>query len=146
IIPDVVINDSIAPQALQALTRAMGTKVADLRDAIASQALVIKRSGKLSGPTAPVTPEMLNGLYANLVERKVAPDRALYDGAAEWVARSLGYEMTRVAFGVEAEFIRRAQDDVVLQRAAQLLQGSRTPREVFAHLEAKKATEVPASR
>lgn len=146
IIPDVVVNDSIAPQALQALTRAMGSKVADLRDAIASQALAIKRSGKLSGPTSPVTPEMLNGLYANLVERKVAPDRALFDGAAEWIARSLGYEMTRVAFGVEAEFMRRAQDDVVLQRAAQLLQGSRTPREVFAHLENKKNVEVPASR
>ncbi|MEO7362622.1 MAG: S41 family peptidase [Gemmatimonadaceae bacterium] len=146
IIPDVVINDSIAPQALQALTRAMGTKVADLRDAIASQALVIKRTSKLSGPSAPVTPDMLNGLYGNLVERKVAPDRALYDGAAEWIARSLGYEMTRVAFGVEAEFMRRAQDDIVLQRAAQLLQGSRTPREVFAHLENKKSTEVPASR
>ncbi|MEP6836264.1 MAG: S41 family peptidase [Gemmatimonas sp.] len=146
IIPDVVANDSVAPLALQALTRAMGPKVADLRDAIASEALVIKRSGKLSGPTATVTPEMLNGLYANLVQRKAAPERALYDGAAEWIARSLGYEMTRVAFGIEAEFLRRAQDDVALQRAAQLLSGSRTPREVFAHLESPAKVEIPAKR
>ncbi|MGV3709464.1 MAG: S41 family peptidase [Gemmatimonas sp.] len=147
IIPDVTVADSVAPKALQALTRAMGPKVADLRDAIAAEALVIKRQGKLSGPTAPVTPEMLNDLYVNLQKRNVAPVRALYDGAAEWIARSLGYEMTRVAFGVEAEFARRAVDDVVLQRAMALLQGARTPREVFARLEdAKGGVVVPAKR
>lgn len=146
IMPDLVANDSVAPQALQALTRAMGAKVADLRDAIASEALAIKRSGKLTGPTAPVTPEMLSGLYGNLAQRKAAPDRVLFDGASEWIARSLGYEMTRVSFGVEAEFLRRAQDDVALQRAAQLLQGSRTPREVFAHLESRDKIEVPTKR
>lgn len=147
IIPDVVVSDSVAPQALQALTRALGTHVSSLRDAIAAEALVIKRSGRLSGPTAAVTPDMLNGVYAGLVSRNVAPGRPLFDAAAEWVARSLGYEMTRVAFGVEAEFMRRAQDDVALQRAVQLLQGSRTPREVFAHLESlNNKVVVPAAR
>lgn len=140
ILPDVQVSDSVAPQALQALTRAMGNKVADLRDAIAGEALKVKRSGQLSGPTAAVTPAMLNELYVNLQQRKVAPERALYDGAAEWLARSLGYEMTRVTFGVEAEFLRRAQDDPALQRTKQLLEGASTPREVFAHLE----TSAPA--
>lgn len=135
ILPDVPVSDSVAPQALQALTRAMGNKVADLRDAIAGEALKVKRTGGLPGPTAAVTPAMLNDLYVNLEQRKVAPNRALYDGAAEWVARSLGYEMTRVTFGVEAEFLRRAHDDLALQRTAQLLAGARTPREVFAHLQ-----------
>ena len=146
IIPDVIAADSVAPQALQALTRAMGAKVADLRDAIASEALAIKRSGKLAAPGSAVTPEMLNGLYENLVQRKAAPPRALFDGAAEWIARSLGYEMTRVVFGVEAEFLRRAQDDVALQKAAELLRGARTPREVFAHLESQNKIAVPAKR
>jgi len=34
---------------------------------------------------------------------------------------------------------------VVLQRAAALMQGSRSPRDVFARLEQQKAIEVPAS-
>ncbi|MBC8087566.1 MAG: S41 family peptidase [Phycisphaerae bacterium] len=147
IIPDVVVSDSIAPLALQTLTRALGPSVSSLRDAIAAEALNIKRSGKLAGPNAPVTQEMLNGVYAGLVSRTASPGRPLFDAAAEWIARSLGYEMTRVSFGVEAEFSRRAHDDVVLQRAVQLLQGSRTPREVFAHLESMNAkVVVPAAR
>lgn len=146
IIPDVQLSDSVAPQALQALTRSLGVHVSALRDAIAAEALNIKRNGKLSGPTATVTPEMLNNVYAGVVSRNVTIDRALYDAAAEWVARSLGYEMTRVSFGSEAEFMRRAQDDIVLQRAVQLLQGARTPREVFAGLEGSGKVVVPAAR
>lgn len=146
IIPDVQLSDSVAPQALQALTRSLGAHVSALRDAIAAEALNIKRNGKLSGPTAAVTPEMLNNVYAGVVGRKVLIDRALYDAAAEWVARSLGYEMTRVSFGAEAEFMRRAQDDIVLQRAVQLLQKARTPREVFAGLEGSGKVVVPAAR
>jgi carboxyl-terminal processing protease len=146
ITPDVVANDSVVPVALQALTHAMGAKLGELRNAIASQALVIKRSGKLASPMAPVTPEMLDNLYADLSRRNVAPDRAVYDAAREWVGRSLGYEAARVAYGIDAEFMRRAQDDVALQRASQLLQGARTPREVFAHLESVKKVEVPASK
>jgi len=147
ILPDVAVSDSVAPAALQALTRALGPHVSALRDAIAAEALNIKRGGKLSGPTAPVTPEMLNDVYAGLVSRTASPGRPLYDAAAQWVARSLGYEMTRVSFGVEAEFLRRAHDDVVLQRAIQLLRGSRTPREVFAHLESLNSkVVVPAAR
>jgi carboxyl-terminal processing protease len=144
--PDVIANDSVAPLALQALTRAMGTKLGDLRNAIAEQALAIKRGGKFTTPNAPITPDMLNNLYADLVRRKVAPERSVYDAATEWVARSLGYETTRVAFGVDAEFMRRAQDDLALQKASQLLQGARTPREVFAHLESAKKVEVPTAK
>lgn len=145
--PDVTAADSTEPQALAALTRAMLTSLPELRNAIAEQALVIKRSGKFTSATAPITPDMLDALYANLVRRKVAPERSLFDGASEWIGRSLGYEATRVTFGADAEFLRRAADDVALQRAVVLLQGARSPREVFAHLEpARKAEVLPASK
>jgi carboxyl-terminal processing protease len=77
------------------------------------------------------------------MERKVAPERRVFDNAAPWIARSLGYEMTRVAFGPDAEFMRRAQDDAALQSASRLLQGSRTPRDVFSKLE-QKGIEIQA--
>ena len=51
--------------------------------------------------------------------------------------------MTRVAFGSDAEFLRRTQDDATLQRAAQVLQGARTPRDVFGNLETRRAVAVP---
>ena len=87
---------------------------------------------------------MLDALYADLVGRGVAPPRSVFDSAVPWISRSLGYEMTRVTFGADADFLRRTQDDRALQRARELLQGARSPREVFSKLE-KRAVDVPAA-
>ncbi len=133
ITPDVVAGDTATPLPVQALARAMGSNLGEYRNAIAKQATLLKRTVK--SPADPVTQQMLDALYADLQARKVAPDRRIYDAASVWIARSLGYEMTRVAFGQNAEFLRRAQDDIALQKAVQLMQGSRTPRDVFARLE-----------
>jgi carboxyl-terminal processing protease len=135
ITPDIVTGDSAAPPQIQALARAMGKSFGEYRDALAKLALSLKRDGSLKSPGEAVTPAMLDALYVDLVTRKVAPARGIFDSAGPWIARALGYEMTRVAFGPDAEFLRRAQDDIALQRASRLLQGSRTPREVFARLE-----------
>jgi carboxyl-terminal processing protease len=85
---------------------------------------------------------MLDALYADLVSRRVAPPRFIFDSASPWISRSLGYEMTRIAFGADADFVRRTQDDSALQRATELLQGTRSPRDVFAKLE-QRAIDVP---
>ncbi len=140
ITPDIVAADSATPVPVQLLARAMGRNLAAYRDAIAKLAAANKRTMRDVG--APVTREMLDALYADLVSRKVAPDRKIFDGAAPWIARSLGYEMARVAFGASAEFLRRSQDDAALQRALQLLHTARTPKDVFANL-VPKSVDVP---
>jgi carboxyl-terminal processing protease len=146
IAPDVVAEDSAPSIDVQTLTHAMGAKLPELRNAIADEAQRIKRSGKLTGPMAPISRDMLNDLYANLEQRKIAPARSVFDAAGEWLARALGYEATRARFGADAEFTRRSHDDVALQRAIALVQGARSPREVFAHLDTRKGTAVPASK
>lgn len=135
ITPDVKSGDSTPPVPVQALARAMGKKFGSYRDALAKLALELKRDGSVKSPGEPVTREMLDALYNDLIARKVAPDRRIFDNASPWIARSLGYEMTRVTFGPDAEFQRRATDDAALQQASRLLAGARTPREVFARLE-----------
>lgn len=142
ITPDVIAGDTTTPLQVQSLARAMGKNAGAYRDALAKQAQAQKRT--MNGPGDPVTPDMLNALYADLVDRGVAPPRSVFDSAAPWISRSLGYEMTRVAFGADADFLRRTQDDSALQRAMELLQGARSPREVFSKLE-KRAVEVPAA-
>lgn len=129
ITPDVVAGDSLAPLQIQMLARAMGKHLADYRDALAHEANALK--GKLKSPADPVTPAMLDGVYQTLVAKKVAPDRKIFDNASTWISRSLGYEMTRVSFGQDAEFLRRAADDSVIMRAAQLLQSAKQPKQVF---------------
>lgn len=130
ITPDVQVGDSTTPLPVQALARAMGKHLAAYRDALAKEATVMKP--RVKTPNDPVTPEMLSAVYKTLETRKVAPDRKVFDSASVWIARSLGYEMTRVAFGGEAEFVRRAQDDVVIQRASRVLQSATQPKQVFA--------------
>jgi carboxyl-terminal processing protease len=129
ITPDVIVGDTAAPLPVQALARAMGTNLGAYRDALAKVAQASR--GEVRSPTAPVTRPMLDAVFADLVRRGVAPPRAVFDAAAPWIARSLGYEMTRVVFGTEAEFQRRAQDDAALQRAAQQVQQARNPRDVL---------------
>lgn len=142
ITPDVIAGDSTTPVPVQMLARAMGKNLGAYRDAIAKLATSLKPSMHVA--SEPVTRVMLDALYAELVARKVAPDRKIFDAASPWIARSLGYEMARVAFGADAEFLRRAQDDAALQRALHLMQASRTPRDVFARLE-PKTPDVPTT-
>ena len=142
ITPDVITGDTTTPLQVQSLARAMGKNAGAYRDALAKQAQAQKRT--MNGPGDPVTPAMLDALYVALVGRGVAPPRPVFDSAAPWISRSLGYEMTRVAFGADADFLRRTQDDSVVQRAMALLQVARSPREVFSTLE-KRAADVPAA-
>lgn len=142
ITPDILVGDTVTPQPVQALARAMGRNLGAYRDAIAKLARQQKRQMKTAGDV--VSRGQLDALYADLVARQVAPPRAVFDSAAPWIARSVGYEMARQAFGSDAEFMRRTQDDVTLQRAVQVLMSARTPRDVFGNLE-RRAVSVPAA-
>ncbi len=136
ITPDVLAGDSLAPLQIQQLARAMGKHLADYRDALARESLAMK--GKLHSPFDPVTPAMLDAVYRTLAARGVAPERKIFDSATPWISRSLGYEMTRVSFGQDAEFLRRALDDVVITKAATILQSAKLPRQVFGSVTAVK--------
>jgi carboxyl-terminal processing protease len=142
ITPDVVVGDTVTPLPVQALARAMGRNLGAYRDALSRQGQM--QRGVMRTPGDPVTPAMLDALYKDLVKREVAPPRAVFDSASPWIARTLGYELVRVTFGSDSEFLRRTQDDGVLQRASQILQSARTPRDVFGNLE-KRTVTVPAT-
>lgn len=141
ITPDVIVGDTVTPQPVQVLARTMGRNLSAYRDALSK--LAQQQKGRMKSPGDPVTRAELDALYDDLERRKVAPPRTVFDAAGPWIARSLGYEMTRVAFGADAEFLRRAQDDATLQRAIQVLQDARAPRDVFANLERPAAVPVP---
>jgi carboxyl-terminal processing protease len=144
ITPDVLVGDTLTPTEVLLLARAMGPHFGEYREALEQLATSLSQSGAIRSPQEPVTRDMLARLYADLQRRNVAPERRIFDAAGPWIARSLGYEMTKAAFGADAEFQRRAQEDASLQRAARILAGSRTPREVFARLEGRPRVEVPA--
>ncbi len=135
IVPDVVAGDSTLPKEVQALVRALGPNTVQYRNAVSNVALAFKQRGALTEPLQPVTRDMVAAVWNELVSRKVTIDRAVFDAAAPWIARALGYEVARVTFGADAEFLRRAQDDAVIARAVRLLNGVSSPREPFARAE-----------
>jgi hypothetical protein len=92
---------------------------------------------------APHVQRMVDPPRLQLPSRKVALAH-VYHSAAPWISRPMGSEMTRVAFGADAEFMRRTQDDQTLQRVMQILQTARTPRDLFGNLE-RRAVAVPAT-
>jgi carboxyl-terminal processing protease len=85
ITPDVVTGDTTTPLQVQSLARAMGKNAGAYRDALARQAQATTR--QMRGPGDPVTPAMLDALYAELVRRGVAPPRAVFDSASPWISR-----------------------------------------------------------
>ncbi len=123
ITPDVVVRDSATLARFASLQQALGRNVTTFRDAITAQALQLKATGRLDAPTFVVTPAMRAGLGAALRARGADIDDAVLEAHADIVSRLLAYEATRFAFGREAEWTRRAVDDVALQRALGLLRG-----------------------
>jgi len=132
VVPDVFAGDSVPNVHVQAFARALGVSGVQYRDALARVALLFKERKAFADPLQPVTRAMVNAVWDELVRRKVTVPRSVFDAAAPWIARSLGYEAARVAFGPDAEFRRRAQDDAVIARALRLLDGVQSPREPFA--------------
>jgi carboxyl-terminal processing protease len=132
IVPDVFAGDTALPAPVQAFVRALGTETPAYRDAVARVALLHKQRGTFTSPLHPMTREIVNAVWEEIERRRLPVDRQTFDAAAPWIARSLGYEITRVTFGPDAEFLRRSQNDPVIVRALRLLDGARTPREPFA--------------
>jgi carboxyl-terminal processing protease len=145
IVPDVVAGDTVSPQRLLALARALGRQAPLYRDAVARTALAEARGGRVLDPMQPVERRVVETLYRALGERGVTLERATFDAAGPWIVRSLGYEITRLTFGADAEFLRRAADDPVIARGLRLLGGVRSPREAFARARADAADAVATS-
>jgi carboxyl-terminal processing protease len=135
IVPDVTAGEVGRPLPLQQLARALGPKTAEYRDAVASVALSIKQEGVFTNPQQPVSRRMVEGVWQQLADRDVPLTRAQFDVAGPWIARTLGYELARVCFGADEEFLRRAKNDPTIARALWLLEGVSSPREPFARAE-----------
>jgi carboxyl-terminal processing protease len=142
IVPDVEVRDSMVFIG-RALSRELGRDVLPFRDAIARVALM-ERDAVKAGPTAFVVTERQHELvWKELQTRRVPIDRSRFQQIAAYVDRWLGYELARVAFGPDAEFRRRADDDVALARARAVLRDARSPASVLASADSQATANAP---
>jgi carboxyl-terminal processing protease len=131
ILPDVITGDSVTPRSYRRLFAAIGRNMRRYRETQAQAARAIASRG-VSGPGFDVTPAMRDALYARLARAGVTVDRGVFDGAAEWVDRQLGAEVTRLAFGRNAEIFRLVSRDRVVQAAMTRLTSASSTRELLA--------------
>lgn len=143
ITPDVLAGDTVLAPSEVAFLRALGKQVSAFRDAITAEALHLRDTRAVTSADFAVTPAMRDALWQRLVEKKVGMDRATFDAARALVDRQLAYEAVRYAVGSEAEFRRRANDDVVLAQAVKLVAGAPNPQALLGRVAALPKPAAP---
>ena len=131
ITPDVIVSDVELSAADRAFTTALGGKVPQFRNALASHALSLRGSKSLLSARFEVSPAMREDLWRRMVARGIMVDRAVYD-ASPLVARLLGTEIAKYVFGLEAAFQRGTREDRAILTAVELLTGARSTADLLA--------------
>ncbi|HET6796357.1 MAG TPA: S41 family peptidase [Gemmatimonadales bacterium] len=125
ILPDLSVRGVPRTDAERALLAALGDDITVFRSVISDYATELGPQGPKSIAFT-VTPEMRDKLFERIQQVGIELPRTTYDSASSYVDEQLGYEITRAAFGPEAEAKRRALYDRQMQEAIRLLRLSRT--------------------
>lgn len=135
IVPDALAGDTVeAPEAAE-LLQELGPNVRRFRDAVTDYALGAKRAGNGIAPGFEVTQPMLDDLWNRMRQRGIDVPKVVYDDAAPYVGRVLGFEIARYVLGPEAEFRRRAAHDAVITAALSAIHAARDARDLVQRVE-----------
>ena len=122
--PDVIAGDTAPSDAELVFQHALGKQLPRYRDALTAYALELRASHAVPSPQFTVTAAMREALWQRMVQRGVNVPRAAYEGAEATVTRQLGSEIARYVFGGDAEFLRSAAIDPVINESLRLLDGA----------------------
>ena len=126
ITPDIAAGDTSLSPAEHALEDALGSRVLAFRDAMTAYAIQLKTNGAIKSRDFPVTPPMLDGLWATMRKRGFTFDRKIFDAASPLVSRLLAREIAHYVFGPDADSERAAHSDDVIMTAWRLVAGVTT--------------------
>lgn len=127
IVPDIIIRRDTLTATERVFVAALGAKIPAYRDVLTVFALEMKERGNITSEDFQVTPAMLEEVKRQLRARDVDITDVEFAGADSLIRQQVGYEIARYVFGREAEFRRRASDDLQLQAALDLLRRAETP-------------------
>jgi carboxyl-terminal processing protease len=146
IMPDQVIGDSVVPPAERAWVAAVGSRVPIFRDALATYAAQVVRSGAVKDPDFKVTPEMRDGFWRAMHDKRLIVPRDIYDEAHDAIDRVMGAEIAQQAFGVVGAQRRAVHLDPVIAHATALLKDVNATNEMFERVAATAASEKTAAK
>jgi carboxyl-terminal processing protease len=143
IMPDVAAGDTAVAPATLALQQALGKQLPRFRDALTAYASALAAPTRAAGRPFEVTPAIRAELARRVRAAGVQIPTAVYDGASSFVERTLTYEVTRLAFGPNAELIRRTQNDPVIAAALALTAGEVSREELLRRAASAKRADDP---
>jgi carboxyl-terminal processing protease len=129
--PDVFVRADTFTTAEREFVKALGAKVPMYRDVLASYALELKASGKMTQQNFTVTDAMVDEVLRRLRAKDVTIGPDVVAGARSLISQEVSYEVARYVFGRSAEFRRRLGDDKQAQAALSLIRKARTPQELL---------------
>jgi carboxyl-terminal processing protease len=130
--PDVVAGSDSLTQAEREFAKALGSKIPAYRDALTTYAIELKVQGAVKEEAYTPTPVQRAELLRRIRAKGVDLPDSTWTGVRQFIDQQLSYEAVHYSFNRAAEFKRRAADDVQVQKAIQLLQRARTPRDLIA--------------
>jgi carboxyl-terminal processing protease len=131
IVPDLVIRPDTLTMSEREFAKALGSALPQYRDALTSIALEAKKTHGVKSESFKVTPEMRQQVYQRLTARDVKMSLSVFNGAGSLIDEQLGNEVARYVFGRQAEFRRRAVNDLQMQTAMGLLRKAQTPKDLL---------------
>ncbi len=145
ITPDVIVNDDTLTTAEQTFLKAVAPKGPDFFTVRDDYAAEIAKTVKSQDFT--VNPAWANEFYNRLQARGVTVDRKTFDAAQRYVVRILDNRVAHYAFGDSIAKKRDIAFDKPLTRALDLMNKSKTQRDLFAAAgEPLAANPVPAAK
>jgi len=141
ITPDLLVAPSDSMNGTRSFWRMIGAGVPKFRDALTESALAVKASHAVRSPDFQVTDSLRQLLWKRVVAKGIKLDRAHFDSASAVVDRLLGLEITRYAFGPEAEFRRRLSDDRVIAAALELANGAQVENDLLRRAGERRAAK-----
>jgi len=141
ITPDLLVAPSDSMNGTRSFWRMIGAGVPKFRDALTESALAVKASHAVRSPDFQVTDSLRQLLWKRVVAKGIKLDRAHFDSARAVVDRLLGLEITRYAFGPEAEFRRRLSDDRVIAAALELANGAQVENDLLRRAGERRAAK-----
>lgn len=138
--PDVIVENDTLSTAEQEFVRTLQRHGSKYRDAVFGYAVAYAREHPDLARDFPVTPAMLDGLYAAMRQAGVEVQRSEFDAASRLVSRDLAVEITRAKWGSSEARRRLNTEDRWIQLAADLLRESGDVKGLFAAAERYGAT------
>jgi len=131
IVPDVVAGDSTPNPAERRFFADLGAEVPHFSELVRTEAAALIREGAVRDSLFTVRPAWRERLRTRLVRDGVKVNPTTYESIGSFLDRAIGNEVARQAFGAAYAQRRTLREDVVVQRAADVLRRARAPKDVF---------------